>query len=79
MPEQACQHPVVLVDYDHPHGTLAAVPVAQLHRCSAATSRLIMTLRRARCGTCGAELSRRLLRQRIRCGGDLYDERFVWA
>ncbi len=78
-PVEACEHANVLVDYDHPFGTLSGVPVTELKGSVAAESRTIMTLLNPRCGTCSATLSWRSLGARIRRGGDLYDARFAWS
>jgi hypothetical protein len=76
---ELCEHPVVLVDCDHPHGTIAGVPAADLRASDRTLTRPVLTLRRPRCGICGATLTRRSLGPRIRAGGDLYDERFRWS
>ena len=76
---ETCEHADVLVDYDHPFGTLSGVPVSELKASDPAKTRPVMTLLNPRCGTCGAELSRRSLTSRIRRGGDLYDPRFAWS
>jgi hypothetical protein len=78
-PIETCEHADVLVDYDHPFGTLSGVPVAELKASDAGTTRPVMTLLNPRCGTCGAALSRRSLRSRTRRGGDLFDPRFTWS
>ena len=78
-PIETCEHAEVLVDYDHPFGTLSGVRVAELKASDPAKTRPVMTLLNPRCGRCGAKLSRRSLELRIRCGGDLYDARFAWS
>ena len=78
-PIETCQHANVLVDYDHPFGMLAGVPVTELKASPPATTRPVMTLLNPRCGRCGVKLSRRMLKSRIRRGGDLYDGRFAWS
>jgi hypothetical protein len=75
----ACEHPLILVDYGHPHGTIAGVPVADLQNSRPARTREFMSLENPRCGICGTVLSRRQLGARIRPGGDLYDKRFTWS
>jgi hypothetical protein len=77
--EPDCPHPEIVVDYEHPHGTLVGVLIATLRRTSAAQSREIMTLRNARCAQCGVALSRRSLGARAKAGGDCFDPRFAWA
>ena len=74
-----CGHPVVLVDYDHPHGTLVGVPVADLRGRPAAGGRPVLALRNPRCRACGQGLSGPALAARTRPGGDLHDERFAWS
>src|SRR5687768_12840553 len=75
---ETCEHRNVLVDYDHPFSTLYGVSVSELRASDPATTRPIMELLNPRCATCGATLSRRSLRSRVRRGGDLYDPRFRW-
>jgi len=75
----ACEHLLVLVDYDHPHGAIAGVPVAELRSADPARARPVMALRNPRCSACGAALTGRSLGPRTQPGGDLYDERFRWV
>jgi len=65
----------VLVTYMHSHGDIPAL-VSKLQASPPDRTRPVMTLRNPRCTACGARLSRRVLRPRISCGGDLYDARF---
>jgi hypothetical protein len=74
-----CEHPLVLVDYDHPHGTTAGVSVAELRASDPTRTRAVMALRNARCGRCGEQLGLRSLGPRVRPGGDSHDGRFVWS
>jgi hypothetical protein len=73
-----CQHDEVLVDYEHPFGTIAGVRVADLKASAPGETRTVMTLLNARCAACGAGLSEEQLRSRIQLGGDLHDARFKW-
>lgn len=77
-PAVRCEHLDVIVDYDHPHGTLEDVPVRELQASPPERTRLGMCLRNPRCNTCGFLLSPSLLNQRTSPTGDLYDSRFVW-
>jgi hypothetical protein len=77
--EPDCLHHEVIVDYEHPHGTLGGVLIATLRATGAAKTREVMTLRNARCRHCGVALSRRLLGARAKAGGDCFDPRFEWA
>jgi hypothetical protein len=51
-----CHHTTVLVDYDHPHGTLV-VRLAELVASDPRTTRDLMVVRRPRCADCGKALS----------------------
>lgn len=73
-----CQHPEVLVDYDHPAGTLRGVEVADLQASDPASTRPVMVLCGPRCKACRQPLSQPALKARTRCGGDLFDVRFKW-
>lgn len=74
-----CNHPTIIVDYDHPHSTIEGVTVSDLRRSPAAKTRPIMTLRNPRCASCGAPFTRSTLGARIRPGGDCFDKRFRWT
>jgi hypothetical protein len=71
-----CRHENILVTYQHPHGDIVDVAVSELRDSRSDSTRPIMTLTNARCGTCGALISRREIRIRSKLGGDLHDARF---
>jgi hypothetical protein len=74
-----CSHLSVHVDYDHPHGLVPGVLVAELQATARGRARAVMTLKSPRCSICGVTLERSVLAKRIVVGGDLYDARFIWA
>ena len=74
-----CPHAEVLVDYDHPAGTIEGVAVADLQASDPARTRQVIVLCNPRCKACGRQLSRQELKERTRRGGDLFDPRFKWG
>jgi hypothetical protein len=75
----SCEQPAVLVDYDHPHGTVTGVSIAALMASDVSNTRAVMVVRHPRCAVCGAALTRRDVAGRVRRGGDLYDRRLSWV
>ena len=78
MSKELCSHKNIVVDYDHPHGLLANVPISDLQASSRERTRPFMTLLNPRCIDCGKALDKLDLEQRINQDGDLYDERFIF-
>ena len=72
-----CMHVEIVVDYLHPFGELARVPVTELQRMP--SPRPVMTLVHPRCAACGLAFTPRELGARIARGGDLYSPQFSWT
>ncbi len=74
----SCIHPTLLVDYHHPHGTIAGVALADLLCTAPESARPCMTVSAPRCAVCHEPLTRHGIGARIGRGGDLYDPRVIW-
>jgi hypothetical protein len=78
MSESKCRHKDIVVDYDHPHGLIQNVSLAELQGSPKEVTQSSMTLINPRCKNCGKALAEAELTIRIQQGGDLYDERFIF-
>jgi len=69
---------LITVDYDHPHGMIAGVSIRDLIESPSENARPVMAIRDPKCVECKCVLSKKTLGVRIKKGGDLFDERFIW-
>jgi len=75
---EVCHHDTVVVDYDHPHGIIENTTIKDLQASPKERTRSQMVLLNPRCKDCGQVLTLQGLAQRVKQGGDLYDERFIF-
>jgi hypothetical protein len=68
----------IVVDYDHPHGRIVGVTLAEILKTPHEGTRKFLSICNPRTST-GHSLDQKYLKRRTKRGGDLEETRIIWS